>query len=70
MYVCTTLILNTNVTQMFTMYLSSKFFNAGWVGHRNQDLHIRDDSGTDDSRRMAPATTIGFGEEGARIKEN
>jgi hypothetical protein len=36
-------------TKFVVVYLSSKFFSADWVCHRNQDLHILDDSGTDDS---------------------
>ena len=41
-----------------------------FVGHWDQDMLIRDDSGTDDSREGAPVTTIVLREVGARISQN
>ena len=41
----------------------------GMVVHRNQDLRMRGDPETDDSRIRARETTIGLREEGSRIIE-
>jgi hypothetical protein len=41
----------------------------GLVGHRDQELRMRDDSETDNSREETPGATIGLREERSRISE-